>query len=68
MASGQIRALFTARDGAVWIGNLDRGLVRHAGGRFTAFGREQGLSHPAVFHVTQTLPQFAELWIERTVA
>lgn len=43
-------------DGAVWFANGGRsapgqGLVRYADGKFTSFGKENGLSNASIFHV-----------------
>ncbi len=49
-----IRALYFARDGALWIGSTRDGLIRLHDGKSTVWGREQGLSSNAVCFITET--------------
>ena len=49
----QARAMFVDRDGAVWIGSVLEGVVRHQAGVFTVYTTRDGLLHDAVRGIIQ---------------
>lgn len=49
-----VMSLARAADGALWVGTEGAGVYRHAGGEWTAFGENAGLSNPFVWSVLET--------------
>ena len=47
-ARAPVRALAEGRDGSLWIGTYGEGVLRFREGRWSRYGREQGLSHESV--------------------
>jgi ligand-binding sensor domain-containing protein/signal transduction histidine kinase len=47
-ARAPVRALVEGRDGSLWIGTYGEGVLRFREGRWSRYGRDQGLSHDYV--------------------
>ncbi|MGO8994680.1 MAG: two-component regulator propeller domain-containing protein, partial [Polyangiaceae bacterium] len=61
LGTNDLDALHEDRSGALWIGALGGGLVRYAGGKFTAFKRADGLVNDYVLAIHEA--RDGALWI-----
>lgn len=53
LATNRLTALYADREGTLWIGTEDSGVIRYRSGVFTTFTKEQGLPHNAVSQIQQ---------------
>lgn len=53
LANHDVRSLFEAENGDLWIGTYGGGATRYRDGTFERFGAEEGLAHPIVYDIYQ---------------
>ncbi len=53
--------LLQSRDGSLWAGTRDAGVVRYQGGEFTAMGEEEGLPGNDILRIDQD--DYGDVWI-----
>ncbi|MCK4763638.1 MAG: helix-turn-helix domain-containing protein [Candidatus Aminicenantes bacterium] len=62
--NNSITALFTSRDGTLWIGTFGGGVTVYKEGRFKNYNRDNGLSNNFIWAITEDREQ--DIWIGTT--